>query len=159
MPEDLLEELRDTSMKFFDATSIEAYFERGQEAIDCMWAPDLVLSDLDGSSEKTPCFFKGMVNEFGMDHSLRFPSELQAYLRIQSTLRHEARVPRLLSVVHGTTTAKQGAAGLLLTCIDSRSKLETACVRRCFLTQLYLILLCRSGRPSRSSTLLTLSGE
>ncbi|KAH6843406.1 hypothetical protein B0I37DRAFT_384384 [Chaetomium sp. MPI-CAGE-AT-0009] len=99
-------------VKFFDPSAVEVSFKRPKQALDDM--PTRVLVDLDGSGEKTACFFKG----FGAGEFISLEKELEAHLRLlKSNVVPEARVVRLLGVV----AAEEGmVAGLLLTFVDCR---------------------------------------
>ncbi|KAH6635116.1 hypothetical protein B0J18DRAFT_417941 [Chaetomium sp. MPI-SDFR-AT-0129] len=99
-------------VKFFDPSTIEVSFERPRQALDDK--PTRVLVDLDGSGEKTTCFFK----EFGAGEFISLEKELEAHLRLlKSNVVPEARVVRLLGVV----AAEDGrVAGPLLTYVDCR---------------------------------------
>ncbi|KAK4249269.1 hypothetical protein C7999DRAFT_39682 [Corynascus novoguineensis] len=99
-------------VKFFDPSAVEVWFKHPKEALDDN--PTRVLVDLDGSGEKTTCFFK----EFGAGAFIPLEKELEAHLQLlKSNVVPQARVIRLLGVV----AAKDGrVSGLLLTYVDCR---------------------------------------
>ncbi|KAK4112537.1 hypothetical protein N656DRAFT_789681 [Canariomyces notabilis] len=120
LSESLVQELHDSSVGFFDPSSIEAYFANSKEALNCIYAPSRVLVDLDGSGQRSVCFFKGIAHADAKDRSASFLSSLRAHLRIcQSKLGPETYVVRLLGVVGGAAVDMRiQAAGLLLTYVD-----------------------------------------
>ncbi|KAL2145760.1 hypothetical protein VTI28DRAFT_6259 [Corynascus sepedonium] len=99
-------------VKFFDPSAVEVWFKHPKQALDSN--PTRVLVDLDGSGEKTTCFFK----EFGAGEFILLEKELEAHLQLlKSNVVPEARVIRLLGVV----AAKDGrVSGLLLTYVNRR---------------------------------------
>ncbi|KAL2192994.1 hypothetical protein P885DRAFT_72593 [Corynascus similis CBS 632.67] len=101
-------------VKFFDPSAVEVWFKHPKEALDNN--PTRVLVDLNGSGEKTACFFK----EFRAGQFILLEKELEAHLQLlKSNVVPEARVIRLLGVV----AAKDGrVSGLLLTYVNCRRK-------------------------------------
>ena len=74
--------------------------------------PTRVLADVDGSGEKTTCFFKG----FGAGEGSLMEKELEKHLQIhRSTLARETLLSRLLGIVQDTDGS---VSGLLLTYVD-----------------------------------------
>lgn len=116
---DTLDDL-ETWARFFDPSEIEVYFTKPEHALHRI--PTKVRVDLDGSGQKTTCFFK----PFGLGIT-RGPlhRELNAYKNIHTSgLGEDVHVGALVGIAHehkGDSTL-----GLLLRYIDHRGTLYDA---------------------------------
>lgn len=110
----------ETWARFFDPSEIEVCFAKPEHALDRM--PTKVAVDLDGSGQKTICFFKGFGPGITGGPLNR---ELNVYKSIhQSGIGVDVFVGRLVGIAH--EQRHDSTVGLLLHCINHRGTLRDA---------------------------------